>query len=284
MSESERRRLLSRQTIKVVVPTVAVLGVGGAIAAAAIPSADGTITGCYLSSNGHFGGNLRVVDSASDCTRLETAITWNQKGQQGPQGTPGAQGGQGPQGDTGPKGDPGAPGSAAPLIVGGEALQGGRAQAFLKLDGIDGESTDSKHKDEIDVSSFAFGVKQSETAGSGGGGAGAGKATFSAFHITKLYDKSSPKLMLDAADGDHIKSATLVFRKAGGDGQDFLTYKFTDLVVSDYEQGGTQEPPLFENVAMSFAKVEVSYQGQTVDGSAASPVQTGWDLSANKGT
>ena len=31
---------------------------------------------------------------------------------------------------------------------------------FLKLDGIPGESVDSKHKDEIDIMSFSFGETQ----------------------------------------------------------------------------------------------------------------------------
>ena len=40
---------------------------------------------------------------------------------------------------------------------------------FLKLDGIDGESQDQKHKNEIDVMSFSWGEKQTGTAYQGGG-------------------------------------------------------------------------------------------------------------------
>ena len=40
---------------------------------------------------------------------------------------------------------------------------------FLKLDGISGESKDSKHKGEIDVLSFSFVETQSGSPGVGGG-------------------------------------------------------------------------------------------------------------------
>ena len=49
--------------------------------------------------------------------------------------------------------------------------------AFLMLDGIKGESNDAKHKGEIDVKSFSWGVSQTG-AGHTGLGSGAGKAEF----------------------------------------------------------------------------------------------------------
>ncbi len=64
----------------------------GSIALAAIPAANGTITGCYSNST----GALRVVDSASNCVSGETAITWNQKGPTGPTGAKGSKGATGP--------------------------------------------------------------------------------------------------------------------------------------------------------------------------------------------
>ena len=48
---------------------------------------------------------------------------------------------------------------------------------FAKIGDIKGESADSKHKGEIDILSFSWGVTNSGTIGGGGGG-GAGKATF----------------------------------------------------------------------------------------------------------
>src|SRR3954447_15043899 len=149
MSDTQRR-LPRGRTAKIALPTVAALGAGGALAAAAIPGADGTITGCYAASGGQQ-GNLRVIDEGQSCGKGETQITWNQKGVQGDRGP------EGPQGPQGPQGTAGANGTEA-LLIGGEALSSGRARGFLAIDGIKGESTDSKHADAIDIKSFSFGV------------------------------------------------------------------------------------------------------------------------------
>ena len=84
---------------------------------------------------------------------------------------------------------------------------------FLKIDGIPGESTDSKHKDWIDVESFSFGATQTGTSGAGGGGAG--KVKIQDLMITKYLDKSSSKLFLATATGEHLKKVELVLVKSG---------------------------------------------------------------------
>ena len=71
-----------------------------AIALAAIPDASGIIHACY----GNKSGALRAVNSAADCKKTETALTWSQMGPQGipgPQGLPGAMGPAGPAGVSG---------------------------------------------------------------------------------------------------------------------------------------------------------------------------------------
>jgi type VI secretion system secreted protein Hcp len=279
MGRGDGRRSLASRGAKVGIPTVAALGAGSAIAVAAIPGDDGTIDGCYSRAT----GNLRVVQSGDRCRGIETAIKWNQRGPAGPEGIPGPSGEAGPKGDTGPAGPPGPAGAAgdSAIVVGGEALNAGTADAFLKLDGVPGESTDAKHKGEIDLESFSFGVKQTG-ATSGGGGGGAGKADFSSFTFDKLYDASSPKLFLGSASGEHFKSALVTFRKRGGEQQEFLTYKFEDVLVEHYDQGGTKEPPLLEDVGLTFRKVTISYRPQNADGSLDDPITASWDIAANK--
>jgi type VI secretion system secreted protein Hcp len=166
--------------------------------------------------------------------------------------------------------------------------------AFLKLDGIKGESQDPQHKDEIDVLSFSWGEEQ--TAGSPtSGGSGAGKVKFHDFSITKKTDASSPLLMLHCANGAHIKEANFVVRKAGGAKVEYLKINLTDVLVTSYRSetsdvntattGGAPaggELPS-DKVTLSFAKVEVSYQPQGPDGKAqGGPIVAGWDVKANK--
>ena len=307
MSEERRRHRLATRSVKIAVPTVAALGAGSAIAAGAIPSADGTIHGCYSNSPGGKDGAVRVVDNDDQCdAKKETAITWNQQGPQGergltgPQGPQGEIGPQGPQGETGPqgatgaKGDtgetgpqglvgpqgpagpPGAGGSSDALLVGGQTLTGGTSDMAMDVDGI------TTSKSPIDVKSFSFGGTQSATIVSGGGGTGAGKVDFDSFHIQKLYDSASPKLLLDLASGKHIDDVTVSFVRAGKEQQEFLTYTFEDVLVKSYKQGGGKEPPLLEDVGFDFGSVDVTFRPQNPDGSLGTPVHVSWDVRDNK--
>jgi type VI secretion system secreted protein Hcp len=54
---------------------------------------------------------------------------------------------------------------------------------FLKIDGIPGESLDSKHKDEIDVLSWSWGETQPAPANPGAG-AGSGKVAITDLHVS----------------------------------------------------------------------------------------------------
>ena len=151
---------------------------------------------------------------------------------------------------------------------------------FLKLDGIDGESTDDKHKGEIDVVSFSWGVQQMGTHQTGGGG-GAGKASPSDVNLTMATCKASPKLYLACATGEHIKTAKLVVRKAGGGQQEYLTVTMSECLVSSFQTGGNGDVPI-DNFSLNIGKMEFEYKPQKADGTLDSPVKTGYDYKLNK--
>jgi type VI secretion system secreted protein Hcp len=153
---------------------------------------------------------------------------------------------------------------------------------FLKIDGIEGESTDAKHAGWIDVDSWSWGENQ-PTPPAAGGGAGVGKVQFQEFQFTSRVSKASPKLFLACASGQHIKEAVLVGRKAGKDLQDFLTWTFSDVLVAAYQTAGSEGGDLpFDSVSLNVAKVSVSYKAQKADGSLDAAVTAGWDSKTNK--
>jgi len=154
---------------------------------------------------------------------------------------------------------------------------------FLKIDGIDGESKDSKHSGEIDIESFSWGATQ-QGSSSHGGGAGAGKVSMQDFHFVKKYDKSSPKLMLACANGQHIPKVVLTVRKAGKEQQEFIKITFTDILVSSYQSGGSHNGELIptDQISLNFAKIESEYKEQQKDGTLGAAVKTGYDLKLNK--
>jgi len=155
---------------------------------------------------------------------------------------------------------------------------------FLKIDKIKGESTDSKHKGEIEVESFSWGESNPHDQSSRAGGHGAGKVSFQDLHFTKLVDSASPLLMLFCATGEHIGEALLSVRKQGGDQQDYYKVKLTDGLVSSYQSGGSgagNSVPV-DQFSINFAKIQYEYYPQDKSGKLGSPNKGGWDLSSNK--
>jgi type VI secretion system secreted protein Hcp len=152
---------------------------------------------------------------------------------------------------------------------------------FLKLDGIDGESTDETHVKWIEVESFSWGVSNPTTISSTTGGAGAGKAIPSDFSLVIPVSSASPKIFLKVVSGQFIDSATLSARKAGGRGStEFLKYDFDTVFVSSLTTEGSGDVPM-EQISLRFAKVEVAYTPQKADGSPGLPITAAWDFLKN---
>jgi len=156
--------------------------------------------------------------------------------------------------------------------------------AYLKIDGIKGESKADKMKDTIDLQSFKWGANNPTTMGKGGGAAG-GKVALSSFNFRKRTDVASPKLFEACCNGTHIKEATLTLRKAGGkEALNYLEYKFSDLFIDSVQwegaQGGDETP--MEAVSFAFAKVQITYTEQTAQGAGSGKVMGSWDQVANK--
>ena len=155
--------------------------------------------------------------------------------------------------------------------------------AFLKLDGIKGESVDAKHKDEIEVLSFSFGVSRADPPAGAGAGAGAGKAHFQDFYFTANTQRSTPQLLLAAAAGTHLKSAVLSVRRAGGAQTEFLKWTLSDVLVTSLQTGGSAHGDALpmDSVALNYGKIELSYQQMSPKGALGTAVTAGWDLKKN---
>jgi type VI secretion system secreted protein Hcp len=154
---------------------------------------------------------------------------------------------------------------------------------FLKIDGIDGEAPDDKHKNEIQLESFSWGESNAGTSGHGGGG-GAGKVQMQDFHFAMKNSKASPKLFLACAEGAHIKKAVLTVRKAGKSQQDYLVWTMTDLLVSSFQTSGhgSSDTIPMDSISFNFSKIEMEYKEQKADGSLGGPVKAGYDIKLNK--
>ena len=153
---------------------------------------------------------------------------------------------------------------------------------FLKLDPIKGESLDSKHKDEIDIQSYSFGVSQSGGWHSGTGG-GKGKVDIQDMHFTHYVDAASSGLFQATTQGLHIDKAVFVVRKAGGkDALEYLKITLEEVLVSSVQcSSHSGDERLMESFSLNFRKITYEYNTQTEKGGKGSGTPVTYDVAAN---
>jgi type VI secretion system secreted protein Hcp len=165
---------------------------------------------------------------------------------------------------------------------GGGAGGGGQSDFFLKIDGVEGESQDDKHKNEIHITSFSI---KATNAGSGhsGKGSGVGKTHIHDLDITKELDKASPNIFLNCLTGKHHPKATIVARKAGEKPHEYLKITLEEVFISDYQLNAKKdgETPV-ESFSLNFAAVEQEHKVQNADGSAGAANKKKFDLKKHK--
>jgi type VI secretion system secreted protein Hcp len=153
---------------------------------------------------------------------------------------------------------------------------------FIKIKGIDGESHDDKHKKEIDVLAWSWGLSQSGSSHMGGG-AGAGKVNVQDLSFTKYTDSATHALVLACCSGEHIEEAVFVVRKAGKEPLEYIKLTLNELIISSISSGGSGgEDRLTENITLNFAKFKLEYTPQKADGTGDAAKTAGWDIPANK--
>jgi type VI secretion system secreted protein Hcp len=159
---------------------------------------------------------------------------------------------------------------------------------FLKIDGLDGESTDDKHKNWIELLSYSHGVSQPGSGSvSSGGGRSAERCDIQDFSCVKALDKASPKLVLFCANGTHVKTIKVEFCRATGDKQKYMEYIMEDVIVASVRPGGSAQGgealPL-EEVGFNFGKITWKYtETDHRTGKSKGNVEAHWDLVSNKG-
>jgi type VI secretion system secreted protein Hcp len=157
--------------------------------------------------------------------------------------------------------------------------------AFLKLDGITGESQKEGHSGEIEILSFSWGAANPSSAAFGSGSA-TGKVSVHDFSIVNRTASTSAVLLQNCCDGTTIATAVVTLQKAGGDAPiQYLVYNFTNVFVTSIQWsgsgGGGDDTPM-ESASFSFETCTIDYTPQNDDGSAGSPIHGGWDVGSNK--
>jgi type VI secretion system secreted protein Hcp len=152
---------------------------------------------------------------------------------------------------------------------------------FLKLsDGIEGESADSNHKNEIQIMSWSWGASQVSSV-AGTGGSGAGKADLSDFSIMTYFDKATPKFFKSIGLGTHIKTGTMSAIKSGADGKPYLKVDFKELFVSGLQISGSSEIPTV-SLSFTYNEIKIDYSVQDEKGNLTSIGPVTYNTKENK--
>ena len=153
---------------------------------------------------------------------------------------------------------------------------------FMKIDGANGESKDSNHKNWSDIISFSWGATQPGNMASGGG-LGAGKASFNDLHVVARIDKAAPAVMKHCASGKHLGKVELSVCKAGGQQVEYTKITLEDVLVSSVQLSGElNSESVVVNYAFQAAKVKQQYWEQTEQGGKGAESLVAWDIKQNK--
>ena len=167
--------------------------------------------------------------------------------------------------------------------------------SFLQIDGVKGESTDSGHKDWIEILSYSHAITQpaSATAGSAGGGT-IGRCKHDDFVITKYVDLASPKLYELCCSGKHISKVVIELMRASGDSPvKYMAIEMDQVVISKVNpvsaprnansDGKASEDLPTESISFNYGIIKWTYtQQKRADGSKGGNVTGGWSLVEGK--
>jgi type VI secretion system secreted protein Hcp len=158
---------------------------------------------------------------------------------------------------------------------------------YLQLKDIKGESTDTNHKEWLEVLSFSHSFTQpTSPSRSTAGGGTVERATHADFTISKYLDASTDDLIKACWAGKTIATAQLQAYRSDGEGNKaalYLQVDFEQVVISNYSiSGGPGDIPT-ENVSLSYGKVTYSYYPQSeTDGTQGTKEQASHDLKSNE--
>ena len=157
---------------------------------------------------------------------------------------------------------------------------------FLKIDNVQGESLDDKHRGEIDVISWSWGESKATAPRRDGRDGKDGRdvplSCITDLTVTKYVDLATPQLITSGVTNEVFDNAYLTVRKPGKGFADFFKVHMTNVTISSYQTGATAgEDRLTETITLHFNAASGQYTPQKTDGSAGDPVT--WEVSENGG-
>ena len=159
------------------------------------------------------------------------------------------------------------------------------ADIYLKLEGIEGESTDHVHRGWVECASVAWAIGQlGKSSGSAAGGHTIERSDHQDIILGKVADRATPLLLQACSAGATIPSAQLDFMRADSNGQrvKYFEVKLENVLVAVVLPTIAPGELLHEQVGLRYAKISWRYSRQSISGGLAGCTVGGWDLSRNR--
>lgn len=158
---------------------------------------------------------------------------------------------------------------------------------YLKFGNLKGNVTADGYAGQIAIGSANFSVLRKVSMEAGNlSNRESNKPTWTGIEITKIADSSIATLLKEAATGSAGQEATITFVRTGSNKgvEEFLVYKLTDCIISEYHFGGQGESQPVERLLLSYSAIEVSYKDHDASNKAGNPQRFRYDLKTAKAT
>lgn len=159
------------------------------------------------------------------------------------------------------------------------------ADIYLQIDGVKGESQDSKHTGWIECDSVSWAVTQPRSANaSSNGGHTAERCEMTEISISKMADLTSPLLLQLCAQGKTIPKANFELMRADGAGEPIKYYEIEleNVLIAHVAPSVAAGSIMGESIGLKFSKVRWKYTQQKIGGGAAGNTAGGWCLATNR--
>jgi len=159
---------------------------------------------------------------------------------------------------------------------------------FLKIDGVNGDSSDEAHKQWIEVVSYHHGISQAVGGVSSAQGVHTGgRADHQDFTLTKRLDSASPPMAMHCCTGKHIPNARFELCRAMGDKTCFMVYSFKDIIIASIRPAGSsqsEDPIPSEEVTLRYGEINWEYTPTDPRGGGkkGAAIKAGWSTLMNK--
>ena len=170
------------------------------------------------------------------------------------------------------------------LILVGSSSEA-EAAAYMKIEGIDGESKDTAHKEWSDLMSFSQTIRlQDDVTISPGETRRRGDVILDDLVLVKELDKASPKLAESILQGTIFPKVEIHLTASYGDAGKvtYFTYELKNVMVTSYSISGTGDDIPMEQFSLNFEEIKVTYTENDSTGKSKGNVEYTWKVEAGE--